>query len=121
MKAYHEAWLAAHPERDAVWLQERLADGFDVHHLDGDKSNNGPTNLVLIEHRDHFMLHSGGRPAARTSSPRGPHRKTLRRGKLALMHRQRYLYWREVALLLDCTRAQAMSSAKAYLEHCRKG
>ncbi len=37
-------------------------EGFDVHHVDGDHENNLPDNLVLIEHRDHFMLHSGKRP-----------------------------------------------------------
>ncbi len=32
-------------------------DGFDVHHLDGNKGNESPDNLVLIEHTDHMMLH----------------------------------------------------------------
>lgn len=62
MLNHHRAWLKAHPERDAKWLYERTHDGFDVHHIDGDHDNNDPLNLLLMEHRDHFMLHSGGRP-----------------------------------------------------------
>ena len=30
-------WLSAHPHRSAKWLRERIADGFDVHHIDGDE------------------------------------------------------------------------------------
>ncbi len=46
-------WLSAHPHRSAKWLRERIADGFDVHHIDGDDSNNHPTNLILLETTDH--------------------------------------------------------------------
>lgn len=59
---HHKAWLKAHPHRSRTWLKERTADGFDIHHIDGDHDNNDPKNLILIEHLDHFMLHSGGRP-----------------------------------------------------------
>lgn len=51
------AWLMAHGQRSRAWLVERLADGFDVHHIDGNHQNNAPQNLVLIEHWDHMMLH----------------------------------------------------------------
>jgi hypothetical protein len=54
---HHLAWLQAHPDRSAEWLAERLRDGFDVHHVDGDHQNNTPANLVLIEHIDHMRLH----------------------------------------------------------------
>jgi hypothetical protein len=46
-----------HPHRTEEWLQERLRDGFDVHHIDGDHSNDDPINLVLIECVDHLRLH----------------------------------------------------------------
>jgi hypothetical protein len=52
-------WLLDHPERTYEWLLERLKDGFHIHHLDGNHSNNEPTNLVLIEASDHFRLHGG--------------------------------------------------------------
>ena len=60
MRLHHEVWLSAHPNRSEAWLQERLRDGFDVHHLDGDRDNNVAANLVLIEHSDHMMIHKGG-------------------------------------------------------------
>lgn len=56
---HHRAWLDAHPHRSASWLKARLADGFDVHHADGDHSNNSPRNLFLIEATDHMRLHGG--------------------------------------------------------------
>ena len=59
MQEYHLVWLEAHPHRAKEWLEERLREGFDVHHLDGNHSNNEPGNLVLIEHTDHMMLHGG--------------------------------------------------------------
>lgn len=57
MKPYHEAWLAAHPWRTRKWLIKRFLDGFDIHHIDGNKQNNDPSNLVLTEHTDHMHLH----------------------------------------------------------------
>ena len=57
MKNYHKVWLDAHPERTLEWFKERMKDGFDIHHIDGDKTNNAPDNLVMIECRDHMRLH----------------------------------------------------------------
>lgn len=61
LEFYHLTWLSAHPWRTEQWLRDRLADGFDIHHLDGSHSNNDPANLVLIDHADHLALHSGGK------------------------------------------------------------
>lgn len=80
MKPHHRAWLDAHPHRTAEWLAFRIAEGFDVHHLDGEHDNNNPENLVLIEHTDHMMVH-GGRTLGRLSAPsgkRGPSRRYLK-------------------------------------------
>lgn len=57
MKPYHYAWLMRHPERTSEWLKKKLKDGFDIHHLDGNHDNNTPYNLVLIECRDHMLVH----------------------------------------------------------------
>jgi hypothetical protein len=54
---HHRAWLEAHPHRTREWLRHRLADGFDVHHLNADPTDNSPDNLVLIEHTDHMRIH----------------------------------------------------------------
>ena len=34
-----------------------LADGMDVHHIDGNKMNNDPSNLMVMSHADHARLH----------------------------------------------------------------
>lgn len=57
MAAHHRAWLSVHPDRSYAWLRLRLDDGFDVHHVDSNTSNNDPYNLVLIESTDHLRLH----------------------------------------------------------------
>ena len=61
MKLSHQAWLAAHPDRSTEWLRKALKEGFDIHHLDGDPTNNKSDNLVLIERSDHFRLHGNSR------------------------------------------------------------
>lgn len=57
MMNYHFIWLENHPNRTKEWLQERLTDGFDIHHADGNHANDDPNNLVLIECNDHMRLH----------------------------------------------------------------
>lgn len=57
MQNYHKAWLLAHPRRSEAWLAARLADGFHVHHWDGDPTNNKPDNLVLLDGIDHQRIH----------------------------------------------------------------
>ncbi len=59
LQSYHFAWLGAHQDRTQEWLEERLKDGFHIHHLDGNHDNDDPGNLVLIEGGDHFRLHGG--------------------------------------------------------------
>ena len=57
LQTYHHAWLSKHPTRNETWLLERLADGFHVHHVDGNHDNNDPRNLILIDGKDHMILH----------------------------------------------------------------
>lgn len=61
MLEHHAAWLSAHPHRSPEWLAERIRDGADIHHVDGNRANNDPSNLVLIDGADHMMLHGGTR------------------------------------------------------------
>lgn len=63
LKPYHRVWLACHPGRTAEWLLERLADGFHVHHADGNHSNDAPSNLMLIEGLDHMLIVHGHKVA----------------------------------------------------------
>lgn len=60
LKPHQKAWLEAHPQRSEAWLLERFADGFDVHHLDANRANNDPANLILVEMSDHMRLHGLG-------------------------------------------------------------
>jgi HNH endonuclease len=74
MRVYHEAWLEAHPERSPAWLKAMIAEGFQVHHIDGDHHNNHPGNLALIEGADHLRLHGLFRlfvPHPRAASRKG--------------------------------------------------
>lgn len=71
MLAHHQAWLEAHPHRTVEWLKARFKDGFDVHHVDGDRENNSAANLVLIEHTDHMALHGMCRGLGRLGPTRG--------------------------------------------------
>jgi len=96
MEPHHDAWLSSHPHRNSQWLQERLRDGFDIHHIDGDHENNRPSNLVLIEHVDHMRLHGLENSIRLRPLTRGPRPKTLRRGKLAYEKKQAGKTWREI-------------------------
>lgn len=58
LQSYHLAWLSAHPSRTKDWLKRMLKDGFHVHHVDGDHSNDAPENLALMDGVDHMRLHS---------------------------------------------------------------
>lgn len=58
-QGYHLAWLEVHPGRSLAWLERQIADGFVIHHLDGNHDNDEPHNLVLIEGVDHMRLHAG--------------------------------------------------------------
>jgi hypothetical protein len=40
------------------WLEDRLEDGFHVHHIDRNSKNNEPDNLVLIDGDDHMIMHA---------------------------------------------------------------
>jgi hypothetical protein len=65
VKLAHQVWLQHHPSRDVEWLKNMFADGFHVHHIDGDAENNDIDNLVLIDGADHMRLHQRkklGRP-----------------------------------------------------------
>lgn len=98
MKDYHWIWLEAHPHRTEEWLKERMTDGFDIHHVDGDQKNNDPSNLVLIECTDHLMLHAGGgRPSLYRSLDRPEDRQRRQdAGRKAYALRLQGLGWREI-------------------------
>jgi hypothetical protein len=59
LKEHHRKWLESHTGRTEEWLAEKLMDGFDIHHIDGNCENNDAENIVLIECSDHLLLHGG--------------------------------------------------------------
>jgi len=82
MNSYHYAWLSVHPHRTEEWLADRLKDGFDVHHMDGDHSNDDPLNLILIDGADHMMLHNGKTRLSRIT--RKPREKQIKKAPAVL-------------------------------------
>lgn len=114
MQPYHYAWLSIHPDRSEEWLKERLKDGFDVHHMDGDRTNNDPSNLCLVEHLDHMRLHNS------------PLANRLEAGKAArIMNRRRessygYESRDQIGAKLYEYRLKPMAWRDAFIELCGK-
>lgn len=112
MEAHHHAWLTAHPNRTEDWLRERLRDGFDIHHLDGDHGNNDPLNLVLIDAADHMMLHNGKSRMVRRPDLASMDRKNEKMlrdvGAVAVDERESFgTSWREIGKLTGVTAGTA--------------
>lgn len=93
-QSYHLAWLSAHPERSERWLADRLKDGFDVHHLDGDHGNDDPDNLILIEAVDHQRIH--GR-RVKFFDRRKQHTLAMQEGERAYAMRCTNMSWGDIA------------------------
>ena len=120
---HHSAWLSAHPERSEEWLRDRCRDGFDIHHIDGNHGNNDPANLVLIEHRDHMMLHAGQRLKGRAHAANIKDRLKMRPsaiGRTCYEMRSMGYRWTDVAFLVgidgEGAGAKATSRAQKYAE-----
>jgi hypothetical protein len=60
LKEWHRAWLAHRIDRTEDWLLAMMDQGFHIHHIDEDRKNNHPSNLILIEGGDHMRLHGMG-------------------------------------------------------------
>ena len=43
-----------------IWecVNGKVPEGYDVHHIDGNRQNNSIHNLELIEHSEHMRIHS---------------------------------------------------------------
>ena len=96
LEEYHYVWLTKHPERTEAWLIERIADGFDIHHADGDHYNNDPDNLILIEHADHMALHGVGLKRLVGSLKEIEQVRRLQVGKSAYEAKAPEITWRQI-------------------------
>lgn len=58
--------LGCGPVHRAVALEKYgNLDGYDVHHIDGNRQNNEPGNLIAIKHAAHMALHKAMRAASK--------------------------------------------------------
>lgn len=64
------ARVAEHRLIAALLLGRSLEDGEMVHHLDLDRSNNSPDNLVIVNPTEHGSFHRGGNIVKRTKAKR---------------------------------------------------
>ena len=122
-KIHHEIWLQAHPHRTRVWLRERLAEGFEIHHVDGVHENNSPDNLVLVEGRDHMLLHMGHRPDRVRKLPDkviAAQRVSYAIGKAAYKLRTTGLRWKAVAHELSRNKVCEYLGASAVTNKARR-
>jgi len=66
---YRQRWLPGHPRAYDGYVMEHvlsaesklgrpLSDDEHVHHIDGDKLNNHPDNLMVLSNSEHATLHA---------------------------------------------------------------
>lgn len=96
LKSYHYAWLSVHLNRTAEWLIDRIADGFDLHHADGDHYNDDPYNLVLIECTDHMRLHGSSLNRLLHSPKEEARLRSLAIARQAYEAKNSQISWRDI-------------------------
>lgn len=123
---HHRAWVEAHPHRTDAWFLARLEEGFDVHHIDADHTNNDPDNLVLIETTDHHRLHGRRllglprleRTAARHKAQAEAAEKRREAGELAFTLRVTGMGWWKIAK--ECGLANEAETRLAGQEYAQR-
>lgn len=88
-----------------------LADGFDIHHLDGNHANNSPDNLALMESDDHMRLHGVGARRLLGERKRVVTEKRIDLDRKAYEKRLAGHMWKEVAGEVLGTKAKAEAAA----------
>ncbi len=115
LESYHYVWLSVHSHRTAEWLRARLKDGFDIHHIDGDHSNDASTNLVLIDGGDHLMLHNGSTRLWRVKGVKKPMICDAEVGEASYTYRRVGHCWACVAILLNRPQSYCLRHTKLWL------
>lgn len=61
-------------------IHKEIPEGYDIHHLDGNKHNNNPDNLIAIPHSEHLSLHKKDqKPSQETRKKMSKSQKALKR------------------------------------------
>ena len=99
MEQHRKVWMESNC-KDEEWMYQASQNGFDVHHLDGDHSNNDPENLVMIFASDHMRLHNAEHfiPLSRCKKNWNEESEgeKLTRGEFAYKERLKGLGWKEI-------------------------
>lgn len=54
-------WVYTHRRVAEKMVGGKIYSGREVHHIDGDKINNRPSNLILLSKVDHLRAHGKGK------------------------------------------------------------
>lgn len=52
-------WALTHRRVAEKKVGGRIFPGYEVHHIDGDKTNNRPSNLTIVSKTEHRQIHRG--------------------------------------------------------------
>jgi len=120
LKPHHQAWLNAHPNHNEVWMLTAISAGFDVHHVDQDKENNDPDNLLMIERDDHMKIHGMVHFLNKKDNPSwDSYAKRISLGESGYnMRSNTNMSWLEIAQKLGYKKdGQAINVTKAYASY----
>lgn len=117
MEECHYQWLRqkfVEPE----FLLQALHNGFHIHHLDEDHSNNDPNNLVLIFGKDHFKLHGRypdmGDGSQKWEDVLADKRARLQKGERAFELRKTGMKWVDIAVQIESDQANTHHMARRF-------
>lgn len=121
MKDYHGIWLQ-HSRVEPEFLMQALACGFQIHHIDEDRHNNDPMNLMLIFGADHMKIHGRffnpitemEKPKMKWADMTQYFQERLHKGRAAYELRVEGMQWHEIATKCETEPSNAMHCARAY-------
>ena len=93
---------------------DRIDDGFDVHHMDGDPNNDSPDNLVLIETSDHTCVVHRLKMIRKIGAPRGRRPSNLERDAAIYAAKTLDNSWRDVARVFGISGRLALQAGRRH-------
>lgn len=120
-KDYRQIWADKY-KKDSLWMEQASENGFHVHHVDGDRDNNDPDNLMMIFKGDHMLLHNLKRWAAHDGEKWVTQEELMEakklKGQRAYEERLKGKTWIEIKLTTDI--GNPLLAAKQYATHHSK-